>query len=261
MGDLLFTDVVCLLSYFLLYTADKGYPSIILVRTGQKGDFPASFPLASRSFPRRAPVSRESGQFSFSKLFFSTNHCTARGIVSILDPWISTKSAAVSLFMLRFAWNSELKLLSPSPFEPRGRFWVLFVRLFVILDTASSKHWALPAGTPGIDRTLSYSASGERSKLLCLWTDLHEIWNLGFFRRVTLNRAVISKFRLFVCLLSWTQLNCSSNFFFFFLSLSLSLSRQTNDNFGNFFFKFWKREGWFAKKNRIGHKWTGLLVQ
>ena len=103
MGDLLFTDVVCLLSYFSLYTADKGYPSIILVRTGQKGDFPASFPLASRSFPRRAPVSRESGQFSFSKLFFSTNHCTARGIVSILDPWISTKSAAVSLFMLRFA--------------------------------------------------------------------------------------------------------------------------------------------------------------
>ena len=208
MGDLLFTESTQIPSYLLLHTADKGYPSIILVRTGQKWDFPASFPLASRSFPRRAPVSRESGQFSFSKLLFSTNHCTARGIVSILDPWISTKSAAVSLFMLRFAWNSELKLLSPSPFEPRGRFWVLFVCLFVILDTASSK-------------------------LLCLWTDLHEIWNLGFFRRVTLNRAVISKFRLFVCLLSWTQLNCSSNFLVF---LSSSLSRQTNDNFGNFFF-------------------------
>ena len=136
MGDLLFTDVVCLLSYLGLYTADKGYYSIYKSAFGQKWDFPASFPLASRSFPRRAPVSRESGQFSFSKLFFSTNHCTARGIVSTSDPWISTKSAAVSLFMLRFARNSELKLLSPSPFEPRGRFWVLFVRLFVILDRA-----------------------------------------------------------------------------------------------------------------------------
>ena len=137
MGDLLFTESTQIPSYLGLHTADKGYPSIYQSAFGQKWDFPASLPLASRSFPRRAPVSRESGQFSFSKLFFSTNHCTARGIFSILDPWISTKSAAISLFMLRFAWNSELKLLLPSPFEPRGRFWVLFVRLFVILDTAS----------------------------------------------------------------------------------------------------------------------------
>ena len=145
----------------------------------------------------------------------------------------NSKTAAISLFMERIGRNSGVKLLLPSPFEPRGRFWVLFVRLFVILDTASSKHWALPAGTPGIDRTLSYSASGERSKhwalpagtpgidrtlsysasgerskLLCLWTDLHEIWNLSFFRRALLNRVVIFEFCLFVCLLSWTQLNC-----------------------------------------------------
>ena len=93
MGDLLFTDSTQILSYLGLHTADKGYYSVYQSAFGQKWDFPASFPLASRSFPRRAPVSRESGQFSFSKLFFSTNHCTARGIVSILDPWISTKSA------------------------------------------------------------------------------------------------------------------------------------------------------------------------
>ena len=136
MGDLLFTDSTQILSYLGLHTADKGYYSVYQSAFGQKWDFPASFPLASRSFPRRAPVSRESGQFSFSKLFFSTNHCTARGIVSLLDPWIFTKSAAISLFTLRFAWNSELKLLSASCFEPRGHFLVLFVRLFVNLDTA-----------------------------------------------------------------------------------------------------------------------------
>ena len=113
----------------------------IIVYTSQH--LPVYQPISSATnhentaFKARPNTSRESGSFSCSELFISTNHCTARGIVSTSDPWISTKSAAISLFMLRFAWNSELKLLSPSPFEPRGRFWVLFVRLFVILDTAS----------------------------------------------------------------------------------------------------------------------------
>ena len=41
---------------------------------------------------------------------------------------------------------------------------------------------------------------------LCLWTDLHQIRNLSFFRRARFNRVVIFEFCLFVCLLSWTQL-------------------------------------------------------
>jgi hypothetical protein len=95
------------------------------------GHFQHSFSLVLAPFRRRAPISRESGSFSFSKLFFSTNHCTARGIFS-------------------------LNLL---PF-------------------------------------------------LCLRSDWHEIRNLSFFRRAACNRGVISVFCLFVCLLSWTQLNC-----------------------------------------------------
>ena len=45
---------------------------------------------------------------------------------------------------------------------------------------------------------------------LCLWTDLHEIRNLRFFRRALLNGGVVFEFCLFVCLLSWTQLTKSA---------------------------------------------------
>ena len=88
------------------------------------------------AFPARPSSLRESGPFSFSEVFFSTNHCAARGLFCLQDPRIFTKSAAIRAFMNRFQRNSELKLLSASSFEPRGRFSVLLVRLFVILSTA-----------------------------------------------------------------------------------------------------------------------------
>ena len=91
------------------------------------------------AFKARPNTLRESGSFSCSELFISTNHCTA--------------SAAFCPALSAFS-------LKPLPF-------------------------------------------------LCLWTDLHEIRNLSFFRQVTLNRAVIFQFCLFVCLLPWTQLHCS----------------------------------------------------
>ena len=57
------------------------------------GHFQHSFSLVLAPFRRRAPISRESGSFSFSKLFFSTNHCTARGIFSLnLLPFLCLRS-------------------------------------------------------------------------------------------------------------------------------------------------------------------------
>jgi len=88
------------------------------------------------AFKARPNTLRESGSFSCSELFISTNHCTASPAFCPCTFSIFTKTPAISLFMDRFAWNSELKLLSASCFEPRGHFLVLFVRLFVDLDTA-----------------------------------------------------------------------------------------------------------------------------
>lgn len=98
--------------------------------------FPSTRTHETSTFKARPNSSRESGLFSFSKVFFSTNHCAARGLFCLSDPRIFTKSAAIRAFMNRFQRNSELKLLSASSFEPRGRFLVVFVRWSVILDTA-----------------------------------------------------------------------------------------------------------------------------
>ena len=85
------------------------------------------------AFKARPNTSRESGSFSCSELFISTNHCTASPAFCPCTFSIFTKTPAISLFMDRFAWNSELKLLLASYFEPRGHSLVLFVRLFVCL--------------------------------------------------------------------------------------------------------------------------------
>ena len=89
------------------------------------------------AFKARPNTSRESGSFSCSQLFISTNHCAASPAFC---------PCTFSPFSLK-----------PLPF-------------------------------------------------LCLWTDLHQIRNLSFFRRARFNRVVIFEFCLFVCLLSWTQL-------------------------------------------------------
>ena len=91
--------------------------------------FPSTRTHETSTFKARPNSSRESGLFSFSKVFFSTNHCAARGLFCLSDPRIFTKSAAIRAFMNRFQRNSELKLLSASSFDPRGRFSVLLVRL------------------------------------------------------------------------------------------------------------------------------------
>ena len=70
------------------------------------------------------------------------------------------------------------------------------------------------------------------------WSVFNETRDLSFFFKVIFNRGVVFSVFRFVCLLSWPQASFLQNSAHFSLSSLLSLSRQTNDKFGNFFFKF-----------------------
>jgi len=93
--------------------------------------FPSTRTHETSTFKARPNSLRESGLFPFLELFFSTNHCAARGLACLWKPRIFTKTAAIRAFTLRFQRNSGFKLLLARPFEPRGLFSVsLIVCLF-----------------------------------------------------------------------------------------------------------------------------------